>query len=111
MRSAERRGSCLFLLLAAGAIALAGFSLGRGWQPLARRSGDGSGAPAAETRTVAARGDLAADEAEPGREPELGAHRGQREEAEGDRQLGAEVPPRRPWPGSVKASGAAQSAR
>ena len=58
----ERRGSCLFLLLAAGAIALAGFSLGRGWQPR-RRWGGGGGAPAAETRTVAARGDLADDEA------------------------------------------------
>jgi S1-C subfamily serine protease len=63
MRSVERRGSCLFLLLAAGAIALAGFFLGRGWQHLAQRWGGGSGAPAAETRTVAARGDLAADEA------------------------------------------------
>ena len=63
MRPAERRGSCLFLLIAAGAIALAGFSLGRGWQPLALHWGGGRGAPAAETRTVAARGDLAADEA------------------------------------------------
>ena len=63
MRPAERRGSCLFILLAAGAIALAGLSLGRGWRPLAQRWGGGGGTPAAETRTVAARGDLAADEA------------------------------------------------
>jgi S1-C subfamily serine protease len=63
MSAAQRRGSCLFLLFAAGAIAFAGFSLGRRWQGAPWRPAGESGPPAAETRTVAARGDLAADEA------------------------------------------------
>ena len=55
----DRRGtSRLTLLLVAAALAFAGFSLGRRW----RSPTPPSPPPAAETRTVAARGDLAADE-------------------------------------------------